>query len=48
MNSILQIPDHTFKLVLIGDHDVGKSHIVSRYVYNVFNDEKLTTTTIGT
>ena len=32
-----QVPNHVFKIVLVGDSGVGKSNILSRYTKNVFD-----------
>ena len=37
--------NYLFKVLLVGDPNVGKSSLLSRYIDNVFNED--TTTSIG-
>ena len=37
------ISDSVFKVIIIGDHDVGKSSILTRYLEDSFKDEKVRT-----
>ena len=37
------ISDSVFKVILIGDHDVGKSSILTRFLDGNFSEEKVRT-----
>lgn len=37
------ISDSVFKVIIIGDHDVGKSSILTRYLEDAFSEEKVRT-----
>jgi len=38
--------DHLFKLVLVGDHDVGKQELLKRFVDNIFQGRYVTTVAV--